>query len=132
MEKPRQLMMVPGVLVTVSAPVCCEKAALPTTTCGLVGNAKAAGAAKHAATATLNKHGIRTGVARLFFERVFMAHSSMRATVFAYYSSAWRHNVSQAASVNKSHFFARPEDPPPEPPNQNENPIRACSFHAPR
>src|SRR3972149_3469071 len=52
MEKPRQLMIVPGVLVTVRAPACCEKTALPTTTCGPAGNAHAADAARAADTAT--------------------------------------------------------------------------------
>ena len=52
MENRCQLMMVPGVLVTVSAPACCEKTALPTATWAPFGRAHAAGTQAHAPAAT--------------------------------------------------------------------------------
>src|SRR3990172_9093628 len=125
-ENPRQLMMVPGVLVTVSAPVCCENAALPTTTCGPAGNAKAAGAAKHAATATLTRRGFSRETASTP-GRVFIAQSKVGAATFLYYSPAVRRDVNHFTSVNMSHLA-----PPADRGDQNDSPTRACSFHAPR
>src|SRR3990167_11055406 len=101
MEKPCQLMMVPGVLVTVSAPVCCENAALPTTTCGPVGNANAAGAAKHAATATLTRRGLSRETASTP-GRGFIAESKVWAATCLYYSPALRCDVNHITSVNMS------------------------------